>query len=648
MSYINFDKTQLINLEYSLKKEILRSNRSGAYAFTTIIGCNTRKYHGLLACPVDTLGGTTHMFLSSLDETIVLKEQKFNLGIHKYPGCFYPKGHKYLTDFSVEPNLNLIYNIGGIILKKEFILITHEDRILIKYTILESPSSIKILFYPFLAFRSIHSLSKANLYANTKYKPITNGIKIRLYDTYPYLFIQFSKKVNYIHAPNWYYNIEYPEERERGYEYHEDLLVPGYFEATLKNKESIVFSAGLDEVKVMGLKVLFDKEVKSRIKRDTYEKCLINAAQQFIVKRKKEINIIAGYPWFGVWGRDTFISLPGILLTLNDLKTYKEILNTQIKKMKGPFFPNCCIGEEINYNSVDAPLWFIWALQIYAHNTGDLRKIWKEYKGVIKKILYSFKEGTENNIKMHENGLLWQGVKGSALTWMDAIVDGMPVILRHGYAVEINALWYNAICFAISCAKISKDKTFLIDWIKIPELIEENFLKTFYDEEKGYLADVVNEDGVDWSLRPNQIFAISLPYSPIKDIEIKIKILDIITKELLTPKGLRTLSPRHPQYKGKYYGNQKERDLAYHQGSVWPWLLGAYVESLFKIYGKKALPQAEKIFYGFEEDMTEYCIGTINELYDGDPPHNPGGAPSQAWSIAELLRIKLMIDNYKE
>jgi predicted glycogen debranching enzyme len=649
MSYIKFDKTQLVNLEYSLKREVLRSNRAGSYAYTTLICCNTRKYHGLLACPIENLDGGTHMLLSSLDETIIQHNSFFNLGIHKYPGTYEPKGHKYIRDFDLEPNLSLIYRVGGVVLKKELILVTTEERILIRYTLLDAHSPTKIRFKPFLAFRNIHSLSKANLNADRKYTEVENGIKIRLYNGYPYLYMQFSKKPEYVHVPDWYYNIEYPEERERGYEYHEDLFVPGYFELPIRKGEVIVFSAGTSPCKTRSLNRQFDKELKSRIKRDSFESCLINAAQQFFkYKDKKQVEIIAGFPWFGSWGRDTFIALPGLTLPQNKLDDFKAVLQTMVSRMKGPFFPNTGYGENTVYNSVDAPLWFFWALQQYCEFARCYKQAWKEFGKVIKKILYSFREGTEFNIKMHENGLLWQGVPGMALTWMDAIVQGKPVTPRIGFAVEINALWYNAIMFSLKLAKIARDRQFLIDWIEIPQLIEKNFVEMFYDNTKGYLADVVTYDYKDWSVRPNQVFATSLPYSPIKDLQIKRNILNKIQKELLTPKGLRTLSPSHPDYKPRYYGNQCERDLAYHQGTVWPWLLGAFAEGLFRIDGKAALPLIEKLYHGFEEDMIVHGIGTISEVYDGDPPHNPNGAVSQAWSVAELLRIKMMIDQFKE
>lgn len=649
MGYIKFDKTQLINLEYSLKREILRSNRAGSYAYTTLIGCNTRKYHGLLACPVEHLDGGTHMLLSSLDETIIQHNAMFNLAIHKFPNVYEPKGHKYIRDFDLEPNMSIIYRVGGVVLKKELILVTTEERILIRYTLLDAHSPTKIRFKPFLAFRNIHSLSKANLDVNRKYTEIENGIKIRLYNGYPYLYMQFSKKVEYIHVPDWYYNIEYLEEKERGYDYQEDLFVPGYFEMPIKKGDVIVFSAGTSPCKTRSLNKQFDKEVKSRIKRDSFEACLINAAQQFFVyKDKKRVEVIAGFPWFGTWGRDTFIALPGLTLPQNKIDEIKLVIDTMISRMKGPFFPNAGSGDNAVYNSVDATLWFFWTLQQYCEFARCYKWAWKEYGRVIKKILYAFRDGTDFNVKMHENGLLWQGVPGMALTWMDAIVEGKPVTPRIGFAVEINALWYNAIMFSLTLAKISNDRKFLLDWIEIPELIRNNFVEYFYDSSKGYLADVVTYESKDWSVRPNQVFVTSLPYSPVKDNQIKRNILEIIQKELLTPKGLRTLSPNHPDYKPRYGGNQAERDSAYHQGTVWPWLLGAFAEGMFRLHGKSALSLIEPLYQGFEEDMVVHGIGTISEIYDGDPPHYPNGAVSQAWSVAELLRIKMMIDQFKE
>ena len=648
MGYIKFDKTQLINLEYSLKREVLRSNKRGSYAFTTIIGCNTRKYHALLACPLENIDGETHILLSAFDETIIQHNESFNLGIHKYPGIYYPKGHKYIRDFETEPIMYAIYSVGDVVLKKEMLLVTNEDRMLIRYTLIDAHSPVKLIFKPFLAYRNIHALCKANSDVNTNFTSIKNGIKVKMYKGYPSLYLQFSKKSEYVSVSNWYYNIEYPEEQNRGYNFHEDLYVPGYFEVNMKKGEVLIFSAGTSIAVTQTLSRQFNKELTGRITLNNFENCLINSAQQFIFHKNKHTEIIAGFPWFGCWGRDTFISLPGLTLSQGDLKTCKDVIDSMLTELKGALFPNAGSADNPSYNSVDAPLWFFWALQQFCEFARSYKQVWKEYGKKIKQILHEFRNGTDFNIKMHENGLLWQGVPGLALTWMDAVVAGKPVTPRIGFAAEINALWYNAIMFSLTAAKIAQDRKFIVQWINIPELIKKSFLETFWDETKGSLADCVDNEKKDWSMRPNQIFATSLPYSVIEDENIKKSILDIVKKELFTPKGLRTLSPKDPNYVGIYQGNQSQRDSAYHQGTVWPWLLGHFAEGYLRIHGKSGIDFIKKIYNGFEEDMVIHGIGSVSEIYDGDPPHHPKGAVSQAWSVAELLRIKMMIDQFND
>ena len=357
MSYLEFDKTQLINLEYSLKRELLGSNRTGCYTYTTIITCNTRKYHGLLVCPMDELDGENHVILSSVDEMIIQHEQRFNLGIHKYAGdCYDPKGHKYIRDFEAVPVPKITYRVGGVVLTKEVLLAENEERILIRYKLVEANSPTTLQFKPFLAFRNVHRLSKANIYANTKYNFVNNGIRTRLYQDYPDLFMQFSKNVEFIPSPDWYYNIEYIEEQRRGYDYKEDLFVPGFFETPIKKGESIIFSAGLKEAGTTNLKRKFDSEINKRAPGNSYINCLKNAARQFIVKKGKKAEIIAGFPWFGRWGRDTFISLPGLTLTIGDFKICKSILDTMAGELEGGLFPNVGKGNSASFNSVDTPL----------------------------------------------------------------------------------------------------------------------------------------------------------------------------------------------------------------------------------------------------------------------------------------------------
>jgi len=639
MGYLKFDKNQLINLEYSLNREFIRSNRAGSYSSSTLVFCNTRKYHGLLIAPVDNLEGDRHVLLSSLDETIVERDNEFNLGIHKYQGdIFNPRGHKYIRDFEADPAPTAYYRVGGVVLKKESILAEKEQQVLLRYTIVESDMPIKLRFRPFLAFRNAHSLSKANLYANTRVKFVQNGIKARLYEGYPYLFMQFSKEAEFIPVPDWYYDIEYFKEMRRGYDYKEDLFVPGYFEMTARKGDVIVFSASTAEARTDQLKRKFTYELSRRIPRNSFKNCLLNSAQQFFVRKDKKTEIIAGFHWFGSWGRDTFISLPGLTLSAGDIKTCKEVLDTQVGKIRNGLFPNIDNPDEPAFNSADAPLWFFWAVQQYARATKKYSEIWDSYGNAMKSVLSSNRSGTSYNIKMHENGLIFAGEPGRAVTWMDAVVYGKPVTPRIGFAVEINALWYNAVMFTLELAKKHKDKEFLKEWESLPELTRNSFNNMFWDSGQGYLADVADYDKKDWSLRPNQIIAASLEYSPI-DNSIKKAVLNVVERDLLTTRGLRTLSPKNEKYIGQCRGSQEQRDNAYHQGTVWPWLLQPYCEAYISLYKESGVSLLAKIIQDFEPVINELGIGTIPEIFDGDPPHKPRGAISQAWSVAALLRI---------
>ncbi|MFZ4411812.1 MAG: amylo-alpha-1,6-glucosidase [Bacteroidales bacterium] len=644
---MSFTKEQLVNLEFSLNREIIRSNRAGSYASTTIINCNTRKYHGLLVVPQPFIDGENHILLSSLDETLIQQDTAFNLAIRKYPDDVYlPKGHKYIQSFDTEPIPILTYRVGGVILTKEILFANNEDRIIIKYTLVEANSETKLKIKPFLAFRNVHQLSKANHFVDKSYEAVNNGIMMQLYQGYSHLYMQTSKKTDYVHVPDWYYNIEYQQEKERGYEFLEDLFVPGYFEFSIRKGESVYFSAGIEEVNPLSLKKLYNNEIAKRIPRNSFENCLKNSAEQFIVKKNKKTSVIAGFPWFGRWGRDTFISLPGLTLVTGDFKVCKDVIDTMLTELNGALFPNIGEGSSAAYNSADTSLWFFWTLQQYADFTHTKDKIWKEYGKKMLYILETYRNGSLHNIKMLENGLIYAGEQGKALTWMDAIVNSKAITARIGMPVEINALWYNAIMFSVEMAKLAKDAEFVKNWDPLTLVIKESFKNTFWSKDKGYLADYVDGEFMDWSIRPNMVFATSLPYSPISE-KIRQLILEMIRKELLTPRGLRSLSPQSPEYKNICKGNQTERDNAYHQGTVWPWLLGHFVEGYLKIYGKSGLSYIKNIYEGFEPTIREHGIASISEVYDGNPPHAPRGTPSQAWSVAELLRIKWLIDKYE-
>lgn len=643
MAYLKFNKDELVNLEYSLSREVLATNRAGGYMSSTIIGCNTRKYHGLLILPIEELGGEKHVLLSSLDETIVQHDKSFNLGIHKYPGAYDPQGHKYITNFEYEPIYTIYYRVGGAKLKKEMILVHNESQILIRYTLLEANSATTLRLKPFLAYRNVHKLSKANMMANTKYNKIEHGIRSKLYNGFPSLNMQISKENEFIATPDWYRNIEYMQEEARGYDFREDLFVPGYFEFPIAKGESIIFSASTESADIEGLKTKFQELTDHRSPRNHCENCLRYSASQFIVRTGDETKIVAGYPWFGSWGRDTFVALPGVTLSANgDVESCKGVLDSMTRTMKNGLFPN--VGSA--YNSVDAPMWFFKALQEYGTFIDDNKTVWENYGTKMKLILKSFKNGVNEFIFMRENGLIWALEPGKALTWMDAIVDGTPVTQRGGYQVEVNALWYNAICYTLQLAQEFNDTDFIREWKPIAEKVRNSYIDIFWNDHFRYLADYVNLEGQNTAIRPNQILACSLEYSALTD-DMKREVIAVIKKNLLTPKGLRTLAPADNNYIGTYEGNQPERDRAYHQGTVWPWLIGPYMEACFRLYGADFCKQAAQIIDGFEEDMTTYGICSVAEVYDGNPPYRAGGSISQAWSVGEILRGKELLKKYE-
>lgn len=646
MSYIKFDKGQVVNLEYSLTREVIRTNRAGSYSSTTIVGCNTRKYHGLLICPVDAFGGGRYVLLSSLDVTVVNNDRSFNTGIRKFKGDYYsPKGHKYIEELEMETIPSRIYRVGGVILKHERLLVHYEEQYLARFTILEASEPLKLQIRPFLAFRSIHDLTHANLAANTKVEFINNGIRTKLYEGFPYLNMQFSSKAEFVPVPDWYLGVEYLEEQKRGYEYSEDLFTPGFFEVDGKEGDVIVFSASTREEKPSGLKAKFTKTVNGKIPRNCFVNCLKNAAQQFIEKRHNKTLIIAGYPWLRSRGSDTFIALPGLALARSKkrLQLYREVLDTQVERMKDGLFPNVGARGATSFVSADAPLWFFWSIQQYIESGGT--EAWERYGDAMKSVLSAYKNGTAYNIRMRENGLIYADANGKALTWMDAVINGIPVTQRKGYAVEINALWYNAVCFALDLAREVKDRKFIKEYEDLPDLIHSSFQEMFCDHQRGYLADYVNdEEGKNYFVRPNMVIAVSLPYSVLSKDQMK-RVLDIADKELVTPRGLRTLSPGNPFYRGTYSGNQEERDKSYHNGTVWPWLLGPFCEGWLKVYGAQGVQKVKKLIYGLEEVMSEHGVSTISEIYDGDPPHAANGTISQAWSVGEVLRITDLLEN---
>lgn len=643
MSYITFKQAQLTNLAFSTQHEILRTNRAGAYMATTLSDCNTRKYHGLLIAPIENFGGEKHVLLSQLDETIIQRKTEFPLAVRQFKNKYFePKGNKFFYSFEYEKTPKYIYRAGGVKLMKERLLVENEQSILIKYTLLEAGSPVLLQLRPFVAFRNIHQLSKANPYAQTGYEELPNGIRMQLYDYYPWLNMQLNKKPVFVESPDWYYDVEYQKEKNRGYESLEDLFTPGYFQVDIKVGESIVFSASTQEIKTSKLKQKFASELRKRPYQDNFEDSLKNAAMQFIWHRGEKEDIIAGFPWYNSISHQTFIALPGLRLIQSDRRLGIEVLQNYQSYLKDGLLPRSICDKHLKYESADASLWFIWALQQLYRQGVRIKELGSIFGDSIKEILSSYRQGTKI-VNMLESGLLFSAEQGQTFTWMDSYTNGVPAVPRYGMPVELNALWYNAICFALDCAHRAGDTEFIQEWKHMPEKIEEAFIKAYWNEEKGYLADVYNGFHTDWSIRPNMVIAVALPYTPISK-EIRLKIINTAKQHLLTPRGLRTLSPEDPAYKPVVLGNVPQREAAAHNGAVHPWLLQFYAEAYLGLHKKSGVSHIKSIIKGFHDEMRENCIGTISEMYNGDPPHAGKGAVSQAWNVAALLYCMNLVE----
>ena len=643
MAFLKFNKSELVNLEYSLKREIIAANESGAYCNTSIVTCNTRRYHGLLAVPVDELGGGRYMLLSSLDESLVLRGKQFNLGIHCYGDTYDPKGHKYIVDFDMNPVPVVTYKVGGILFTKTIMMVPDNDQVLIKYELLEAPSKLTLTLKPFLAFRSVHSLTAQNSDAYTGYDQIDNGVAFRLYNGFPYLNMQLSGQPAFKYQPYWYGGVTYSDEYRRGFDCREDLFVPGMFSVEMKPGDSVVFSASVNEVNSKGLKRKFTDTLKKMGTIENYHDLLVHNANMFKQCKDGKMRINAGYSWLetGLL-RETIASLPGLTLYADgSCADFENILDTLISDEQDRLYRRT--------TQCEAPLRLTDIIQQYIRFSGKEKQIWKKYGQVLKAIIESYAPGCRKEIAMHPNGLLWAQMDGVALSWMNAYVHGHPVTERAGYQIETNAYWYNALCFAIDMEnKYGLKKSLFIDkWSPVRDLVKENFQPTFWRPEWGYLVDYVGNGPQDQAVRPNILIPLYLEYCPVDD-EVVSEVVMTINDELLTKRGLRSLSPRNDAYRGVYEGSQIDRDLAYHQGCAFPELLAPYIDLCFRMMGDAFYGRAKYLVEGFYEDISKHGVGCFSELYDGDPPHEPHGAIASAMSTAALLHIEHVMNQYKK
>lgn len=645
MSYLKFDKNLLINLEQSLRLEVLRTNQSGAYHCTTIVGANTRKQHGLLVIPVPEIDDNSHVLLSSLDETVIQHGAPFNLGLHRYSGGVYsPNGHKYIREYDCERVPTHTFRVGGVILKREKIFITNENRILIRYTLVDAHSKTTLQFRPFLAFRNANDLCVENQVASREYKEVSNGISTCMYDGYPELFMQVNHKPKFVFDPHWYKGIEYIKDQERGIPYTEDLYVPGYFEVDMKKGDTIIFSAGVSEVNTRQLTKMYEDEIKTRTPRTSFYNCLKNSAKQFYMTNADGHYMLAGYPWFKVRARDEFIALPGCTLSNHHRPDFEAIMDTA----KEAFTRWMETGEPDKHlqgiDLPDVPLWAAWAIQRYSHDT-DVPTARERYGELVAQLIDFIVDGKHPNLQVDDNGLVRTDGTRQPMSWMDsARPDGTPLIPRTGYLVEFNALWYNALMFLLQMYADDKQMQSRVErWQKISDAYAESFAPTFLND-YGYLYDYVNGSYTDLSVRPNMVIAVGVDHTPLDRRQRK-RILDFITRELLTPKGLRALSPNSYGYNPWYVGNPEQREKAYYSGSARPWLMGFYCHAYVKVFGIGGLSFVNRMMIGFEDEMSQGAIGTLSELYDGNPPFIGRGAVSFAANVGEILRVLRLLKN---
>ncbi len=584
-----------------------------------------------------------HMLLSSVDESLSANGKQFNLGIHRYGDLYEPRGHKYIVDFTADPVPVITYRVGEMEFTKSILLVPDCDQVMIRYELKKSLAKVELTLKPFLAFRNVHSLTSRNDEADTSARQIRNGVAFRMYKGFPDLSLQFSSsKVEYKHSPCWYNGITYSDEARRGFECREDLLVPGAFVLSMEEGDSVILSASVKEENPAMLKRRFSAVVKGKDDIGSYEDQLEYCADLLIRDRNGKKSITAGFSWlFTGLLRETLFSLPGLTVYAGKPEEFEEILDNLIEANGERLFSRT--------TQIEAPLMMAGALQDYIAAGASPRAVWKKYGDVVKGIIESYSPGVRKEVSLQPDGLLWAQKDGVALTWMNAYIDGRPVVERAGYQVETNAFWYDTLCYAIeSEQKYGKaGSAFCAKWIPVRDNAKAGFMSKFWIPQGGYLADYVDNSGQNTDVRPNQLFALSVAHSPVDDTCAG-SIMNVVDRELVTSRGIRTLSPRDVKYKGVYEGTQRERDMAYHQGCAWPGLLLPYARIWFRMRGASFCKRAEWLMEGFYADLNKHGVGAFSELYDGDPPHEPHGAISAAMSTAALLSMENLINKYRE
>lgn len=637
------NKSTLQRFEDAAALEWLETNGLGGWSSSSVTGCNTRRYHGLLVAA--TVPPAERMVLvSKLDETILSGNQRFELGVNDYGGVIHPTGFTYLQSFTKDIFPQWIYEVNGIRIRKTIAMIQGENTTVLIYDVLKAKNAFSLELLPLYAVRGYHSLLHANDHINRDAVFTDHILKTKSYEGSPDIYIK-APGADHQANPDWFYHFNYAIEKYRGQDFEEDLFSYGCLSVQLKKGDSlgIIIStedpAGKEAHELLAKESLRRQSLLNNQPGDKTIQQLALAADQFIVKRGDDLKtIIAGYHWFTDWGRDTMISLPGLCLCTGRYSDAKKILAAFAESVSEGMLPNRFQdnGEAPEYNNVDGTLWYFIAVHKYLQATNDKKFVLARILPVLKDIIQWHYNGTRYHIHVDDDELLYSGEAGVQLTWMDAKVGDWVVTPRTGKAVEIQALWYNALRIFAALLELNKEKAAADKMNGKAEQVKTSFLNKFWNAADGYLYDVVDGDHKDASLRPNQLFAVSLPFTLLEGKQAR-SVLKIVEQKLYTPVGLRTLPADDNRYVGIYGGDQLKRDSSYHQGTAWSWLLGAYVDSIIKVKAEKS--KAKKVIQNFKYHLEEGCIGSVAEIFDADAPHHPRGCMAQAWGVAEILRV---------
>ncbi|MGH2637766.1 MAG: amylo-alpha-1,6-glucosidase [Rhabdochlamydiaceae bacterium] len=645
-----FDSSITKNYEIAKSREWIVTNGLGSYASSSVIGLNTRGYHGLLVAsmnpPVKRM-----LLLSKFEEEIeVAGGKKYLLAVNRYPGTIHPQGHLHMEQFRFDRYPVFVYRLGNTLLEKSVFMPYGDNTSITTYKVIEAEGTVRISIYPIVNHREFGTRTKEDPRWTFAQTLNPKGVEIRAFAGATTLYLQ-SDIATYNTTGTWYKNFIYESSAERGEEDREDQYNPGYFVAKLEQGFQVSILASLrgqstfstEGVKYREMQRL--RKLSAKLEHtDSFFQALADAADIFIVRRKSTgtKSIIAGYHWLGDWARDAMVSIPGLTLVTKREEDGKEIVRTFLAHQKDGLIPSSfpeSAEEETNYESIDSSLWLINACYAIYSETGSLEFVSEVYPK-LQLILESYLQGTSFGIRMDEDGLIKGGDEKHALTWMDARIDGIPVTPRFGKPVEVSALWYNAVR---AVERFSKDLGKSSDEEKCAQIAgktKTSFNAKFWDDKRECLYDVLVDDrGSNNKTRPNQLFALSLAFPVLESSKWK-AVLRSVEVELLTPVGLRTLSPYDSEYKGQCIGGLKQRYGTYHQGTVWPWLFGSYISAYLRVFppDQKTLTFVRQLYAPFRKRLTEAGIGTISEIYDGDQPNNARGCISQAWSIAEILR----------